>query len=295
MTATLDPSTAGTAPGGTAPGADVALVADQLHLAFGGVTALNEVSFQLAAGEVVGLIGPNGAGKTSLMNCLRGFYKPSRGHMWVHGERVSGRSTNFINGQGVARTFQQADSLAGMGSRDVLLLGRERFMPKGFLRYAFGTPSVRAAERDAEAAALVIAEELGVLEFVAANTPYEGLPYGVRKMIDLGRALACEPRVLLMDEPAAGLSPHEKELMIAAIKRIKADRGLTQLLVDHDVDFVSAVSSRLIVLDAGTLIADGPVADVLADPAVIESYIGRPDDGDAATPSPTPDPLEPTA
>jgi branched-chain amino acid transport system ATP-binding protein len=254
---------------------DVVLACENVELSFGGVKALDDVTFSLEASHVVGLIGPNGAGKTSLLNCLTGFYRPSGGSIAVDGVGVSGRSTAAIAALGVARTFQQAESLSGMGALDVVLLGRERFLPRGVLRYAVGTPGVRRAEREAKKAVLAIADELGIAEFVAHNSPYENLPYGVRKRVDLGRALACEPSILLMDEPAAGLSATEKRRMIDAIRRIQAERGLTQLLVDHDIDFVAAVSSRLVVLDAGRLIADGPVQQVLADPAVIESYIGR--------------------
>ena len=255
-----------------------AFACSEVRLSFGGVVALNQVTLALTEGEVDGLIGPNGAGKTSLMNCMTGFYRPNSGTIRVHGEPVLGHSTLAITDLGVARTFQQAESLSGMGALDVLLLGRERFMPKGVLRYAFGTPKARRAERDAVHHVMGIAEELGVEEFVAANVAYENLPYGVRKLIDLGRALACEPTILLMDEPAAGLSAEEKDLMIAAILRIKEERGLTQLLVDHDIRFVSAVASRLVVLDAGVLIADGPCEAVLADARVVESYIGIDDE-----------------
>jgi branched-chain amino acid transport system ATP-binding protein len=246
-------------------------------LTFGGVRALDSVSFDLADGDVVGMIGPNGAGKTSLMNCMTGFYRPT-GSIKVLGREVVGRSTLDVTALGVARTFQQAESLSGMGAMDVLLLGRERFMPRGILRYAFGVFGARRSEYEAKEYAMTIAEELGVEGFVGNNTAYENLPYGTRKLIDLGRALACEPRVLLMDEPAAGLSPDEKEVMIAAIRRIEAERGITQLLVDHDIRFVSTVASRLVVLDAGRLIADGSIDAVLADPKVIESYIGMDDE-----------------
>jgi branched-chain amino acid transport system ATP-binding protein len=255
-----------------------AFACSDVTLSFGGVLALDRVTFSLAEGEVVGLIGPNGAGKTSLMNCMTGFYRPSSGSIRVRGEAVLGHSTLAITAMGVSRTFQQAESLTGMGALDVFLLGRERFMPKGVLRYAFGTPSARRAERAAKEYVLTIASELGIEDFVRANVAYENLPYGTRKLIDLGRALACEPTVLLMDEPAAGLSADEKDVMIAAITRIKEQRGITQLLVDHDIRFVSAVASRLVVLDAGRLIADGPCDAVLADPKVVESYIGLDDE-----------------
>jgi branched-chain amino acid transport system ATP-binding protein len=262
----------------TLEGRAEAFACQEVTLVFGGVVALDNVSFSLSEGDVVGLIGPNGAGKTSLMNCMTGFYRPRSGSIRVHGEPVLGHSTLSITALGVARTFQQAESLSGMGALDVLLLGRERFTPKGVLRYALGLPGARKSERAAKDHVTEIARELGIEHFVRANVAYENLPYGTRKLVDLGRALACEPTVLLMDEPAAGLSAAEKDVMIATILRIKEERGITQLLVDHDVRFVSAVASRLVVLDAGRLIADGPCEAVLADPKVVESYIGMDDE-----------------
>lgn len=247
---------------------------EDVTLSFGGVLALDEVTFSLQSNEVVGLIGPNGAGKTSLINCLTGYYSPTRGHMRVGGTTIDGYPTPRIAGLGVARTFQQAESLSGVGARDVMLLGRERFMQGGMLSYALGLPSARRAEADALRRITEIAEELQISAVVDANSPFEKLPYGTRKLVDLGRALAGDPTVLLMDEPAAGLSAAEKDRMINVIRDVQGRRKLTQLLVDHDIDFVSELCTRLVVLDAGRVIANGPVAETLALPAVVESYIG---------------------
>lgn len=273
-----------TAPEAASPPAGPALSVRGVALGFGGVMALDDVGFDLASGAVTGLIGPNGAGKTSLLNCLTGFYRPTSGVIEVAGQEVQGRSTAAINALGVARTFQQAESLSGMGALEVALLGRERFLPRGIIRYAFAPRSVRRAEAEAVEMVVAIGDELGIRPYLVANTPYEVLPYGVRKLVDLARALACEPTLLLMDEPAAGLSSDEKARMIEVIRGVQDRRGLAQLLVDHDIEFVSAVASRLVVLDAGVLIADGPCDEVLRDPAVIESYIGRADDGTPTDP-----------
>jgi len=254
---------------------DVVLTCQSVSLRFGGVAALSDVSFSLAQDEVVGLIGPNGAGKSSLINCLTGFYRPQSGIIEVEGRDVSGLDPRAISLLGVSRTFQQAESLTGMGAADVMMLGRDRFLPRGFVKYAIGWPTTRRAEQRDRAAVLRIAEDLGIREVVAANTEYENLPYGVRKLVDLGRALACEPMILLMDEPAAGLTDGEKSIMADVIRGIRDRGGIAQLLVDHDLGFVSSLTRRLVVLDAGSVIAEGPNDVVLADQAVIDSYIGR--------------------
>ncbi|MCK5892586.1 ABC transporter ATP-binding protein [Aeromicrobium sp.] len=253
------------------------LTCDAVSLHFGGVSALRDVSFALAPGEIVGLIGPNGAGKSSLINCLTGFYVPQEGVVTVADRDISGLDPRQVALLGVSRTFQQAESLSGMGAADVMMLGRDRFLPSGFAAYAFGWPPARKAERAARQVVEGLAADLGIAEVVRRNTAYENLPYGVRKLVDLGRALACEPEILLMDEPAAGLTSDEKAVMSDVIARIRDTMGIAQLLVDHDLAFVSALAQRLVVLDAGAVIATGPNDVVLADPRVIDSYIGRPD------------------
>jgi branched-chain amino acid transport system ATP-binding protein len=262
----------------TGPVGAVALSCADLHLHFGGVAALTDINLQVTTGEVVGLIGPNGAGKSSLINVLTGFYVPQQGRVELLGRETTGLKPRRVALMGVSRTFQQAEGLSGMGAADVMLLGRDRFQPPGFVRYAVGWPPTRRAERQARDVVTAIADELGVGDVVRRNTAYESLPYGVRKLVDLGRAVACEPRVLLMDEPAAGLTDEEKSVMTDVIRGLGTSRELTQVLVDHDLGFVSALCPRLIVLDAGRLIAEGATADVLAEPHVIDSYIGRPDD-----------------
>lgn len=254
-----------------------ALRCEAVSLHFGGVSALSEVSFDLSAGEIVGLIGPNGAGKSSLINCLTGFYAPQDGLVQVGGRDIKGLDPRQVALLGVSRTFQQAESLSGMGAADVMLLGRDRFLQSGFLAYAVGWPPARRREQLARSMVLEIAGELDIADVVRTNTAYENLPYGVRKLVDLGRALACEPEILLMDEPAAGLTSDEKQVMTEAIAGIRDTRGIAQLLVDHDLAFVSALAHRLVVLDAGVVIAKGDNVSVLADPLVIDSYIGRSD------------------
>jgi branched-chain amino acid transport system ATP-binding protein len=244
----------------------------ELKLRFGGLHALNDVSFDLYRNEVVGLIGPNGAGKTALLNCLTGFYAPRSGSITFEGTPLVGRNTVAIAGLGIGRTFQHAASLHQVGARDIMLLGRERFLPRGVLRFA--SPLVRTAEREAVNAVLAIAEELGILEPVRDNLLLDELPYGILKLVDIGRALCAEPTLLLMDEPAAGLNRAEKDRMAAVIAHIGQQRGITQVVVDHDIDWVSAICDRLVVLSAGRKIAEGSITEVLNMPEVIASYIG---------------------
>jgi branched-chain amino acid transport system ATP-binding protein len=259
-----------------------ALSCEDVSLSFGGVRALTSIDFSLDVGEVVGLIGPNGAGKSSLINCLTGFYRPDAGRIHVGATDVIGMKPRSIALLGVSRTFQQAETLVGIGARDVMMLGRDRFLPPGFIRFAFPIPAVRRAERDSGERVEDIAETLGIVDYVHRNTAFESLPYGVRKLVDLGRALVCEPNVLLMDEPAAGLTDGEKELMLQVIHRIREKHSITQLLVDHDINFVTAAANRLLVLDAGAMIAHGPCDEVLAMQSVVDAYVGRSDDVEKA-------------
>jgi branched-chain amino acid transport system ATP-binding protein len=258
-----------------------ALSVDSMVLRFGGLLVLDNVSFDVAPGQNVGLIGPNGAGKTSLINCVTGFYRAESGRVLFEGHAIERMATVNIAALGVARTFQHAEGISGMGARDLLLLGCERELPRGVIRYGFGIGS-RRAEREARARVQKVAEEVGIGDAVRRNTPIESLPYGVRKIIDLGRAMVSDPKLLLLDEPVAGLNSDEKVHMAEAITALGRMRSISQVVVDHDIDFVSAVVQKLVVLDAGRKIAEGPVQQVLEDPAVIEAYIGTRDDGHAA-------------
>lgn len=248
------------------------LQVEGLNLSFGGLQVLHDVSFTLQEGEVVGLIGPNGAGKTALLNCLTGFYRPDSGSIRFRGEELVGMRTGAIAAQGISRTFQEAAAMGLVGARDLMLLARERYLPRGVLRYA--TPLVKAAEREAVARVRESAAKVGVLEYVDRNVMLDDLPYGVRKLADLGRALSCDASLLLMDEPAAGLHRAEKEMMAKLIQDMRAEGEVTQLLVDHDLEFVSSLCDRLVVLNAGALIAEGDVETVLSMREVVESYIG---------------------
>lgn len=245
-----------------------------LTLSFGGLVALSGVTFSVDTGESVGLIGPNGAGKTSLLNCMTGFYRAQHGDVRVDDDSIVASRAAVIARRGISRTFQHAGDISGIGARDVMLLGCDALLPSGVLQWGLPWPGLAHAERAAVEWVETLADELGISNVVTSNTPFELLPYGTRKLVDIGRALASSPRLILLDEPAAGLSSDEKTQMVEVIARFHERRTISQVIVDHDVDFVSALSDRLVVLDSGRLIADGDVRSVMSDPAVIASYIG---------------------
>jgi branched-chain amino acid transport system ATP-binding protein len=250
-----------------------------VSLRFGGLRALEDVSVTVNRDEVVGLIGPNGAGKTTLLNCVTGFYRPSSGQVRIFGAETTRVSADVIIRRGVARTFQDIGTVSGIGCRDFMLLGRHQQLPPGVLRYL--TPLTRDAERRAAAEVLAMAGSLGIAEYVGTNTVFDRLPYGVRKLVDLGRALTSEPDLLLMDEPGAGLLDSEKATLVEVFRDLCLSRSITVVIVDHDVEFISALCPRLVVLDAGRLIADGPSEQVLHSPEVIRAYLGA-DEGESA-------------
>jgi ABC-type branched-subunit amino acid transport system ATPase component len=259
-------------PPDSSEGSKAILSVDSVSLAFGGLKALDNVSFSIEQGELVGLVGPNGAGKTALLNCITGFYRPDRGEVRFLGRSLVGRPPSRVASYGISRTFQHAAKIQQIGSRDVMLVGGHRSLPSGVLRYL--TPIVRQPEKNALLRATQICDELGIGALIADNTPFELLPYGTRKLVDLGRALMGDPRILIMDEPAAGLNSDEKQLMFDAIMSLGQRRNIGLIVVEHDLAFVSSMSDRLIVLDAGRVVADGTVDVVLQRQDVIECYVG---------------------
>ena len=250
------------------------LAVDGLELRFGGVTALTGVTFSVDAGERVALIGPNGAGKTSVLNCISGVERPSSGRITVDGKDLAGVAVRARAGLGVARTLQ---ALAVVPELDVLtnlLLGRHRFGRAGVVGSALRLHRVREEEAAADSRCREIADEL---RLTAHLTQAAGsLPLGLRKRIELGRALAMDPRLLLLDEPFAGAGPEDVAVMVAAIRRVSDGAGTAVVLVDHDLVTVlgAVLAHRVVVLDAGRVVASGGPEQVQAHPAVIEAYLG---------------------
>ena len=242
------------------------LTAAGLTRRFGGIVAVDDVSFDVEEGEIVGLIGPNGAGKTTVFNLITRLYKPDRGELTFEGRSLLRTRPHRVVTRGIARTFQNVELFTRMSVLENILVGAHTRL--GW----FGEG--RARER-----ALEILDYVGLEPL--ANRPATGLPYGTLKRIELARALVSEPKLLLLDEPAGGLSHEEVERLGESIRRMREDFELTILLVEHHMNLVMAVSERVHVLDFGRTIASGTPEEVRTDPAVVEAYLGAREDGAA--------------
>jgi branched-chain amino acid transport system ATP-binding protein len=245
---------------------------DEVCLRFGGVVALDGVSASVGEGEVLAVIGPNGAGKTSLLNCLSGVYRPQRGSVRLGGTELLGRRPAAIAALGVARTFQNLGLFGRLDVVENLLLGRHLHMRSGFVAGLAWLGRARREDRENRAAVAGVVDLLGLGQY--AGRPVATLPYGVQKRIELGRALAMEPRLLLLDEPVAGTSPAERIEMGDAVRRACEQLDVTVVLIEHDLGFVADLADDAVVLDFGRVIAHGTPAEVRADPEVVAAYLG---------------------
>jgi len=249
------------------------LQAQHIALAFGAVQALSDVSVNINTGEILAIIGPNGAGKTSLLNVINGVYYPQRGRIVFQGVERSKRLRPYqVARQGIARTFQNVALFKGMSTLDNLMTGRVLHMHTGLLSQALYWGRAR---RDEEQQRAYVETIIDFLEIEAIRkTPVGRLPYGLQKRVELGRALAAEPVLLLLDEPMAGMNVEEKADMCRFIFDIRDEFGITCVLIEHDMGVVMDISDRLVVLDYGRKIADGPPDVVRTDQAVINAYLG---------------------
>lgn len=245
---------------------------------FGGLRAVDDVSLQVFPGEIVALIGPNGAGKTTLFNCMTGIYRPSRGEIHVNlpgqpGQRIDGLPTHRVTALGLARTFQNIRLFNGMTALENVMLGHHCRTTTGLLGAIVRGPVARRQEQATIAAGFAMLERVGLAPY--ADEVAGNLPYGAQRRLEVARALATKPSLLLLDEPAAGMNPQETLELDELIVRIRDEHKVAVLLIEHDMQLVMNISDRIYVLEYGKLIACGTPLEIRADPRVIEAYLGE--------------------
>ena len=246
---------------------------EALGISFGGLKAVDNFHVQIEKNELYGLIGPNGAGKTTIFNLLTGVYKPTSGQILLDGDNITGLSCEEINKKGIARTFQNIRLFHNMSVLDNVKAGLHNHYLYSTLDGILKSPKYRKLEKEMDAKALEILKVFDLQDFVDYKA--SNLPYGQQRKLEIARALATEPKLLLLDEPAAGMNPSETEELMRTIRLVRDEFDMTILLIEHDMKLVSGICEKLTVLNFGQVLACGETSDVLRDPEVVKAYLGE--------------------
>ena len=255
-----------------ADGRELALKTEHLCIQFGGLRAVDDVNIEIKKGELYGLIGPNGAGKTTFFNLLTGVYKPTSGKIYLYGEDITGKAPADVNRMGIARTFQNIRLFNSLTVLENVMVGLSNQISCNVAQSVLRLPRHKSSEKEFEERAMELLKLFKLDEFKdykAAN-----LPYGKQRRLEIARAMATNPKLLLLDEPAAGMNPHETEELMEDIAFIRKEFDMTILLIEHDMSLVGGICENVTVLNFGTELASGETAKVLSDPAVVKAYLG---------------------
>jgi branched-chain amino acid transport system ATP-binding protein len=249
---------------------------NDLSISFGGLQALQDITFEVSKGEIYAIIGPNGAGKTTLFNCITGIYKPDMGEISFKEKSVQGNKPNRIANMGIARTFQNIELFDNMNTMGNIMVGRHLHLRTGIFRGSWMWGKRSFAGREEVSHRQKVEEIIDFLDLQASrNKMVGGLPYGVQKKVEFARALALEPDLLLLDEPSAGMNTEEKQDMIFWVKDIQEDLGVTIMIIEHDMKMIMDISDRILALNFGRIIAEGGPEDIQKHPEVLKAYLGE--------------------